>query len=647
MLAIDTEYTLTSALEPVGRLVCVSWALGDGAITTGCGLFHAVHDAAQARDIIRYGLSTEAVFANAPADIITIWHQWPDLLPEIIDAYEHGRVIDVLTSEKLIDIAEGMLMRRGGYGLKAVASRRAGIELDKGEASGDDEDSAGDHWRLRYEELLPHPLSHWPVDARDYPIRDATSTLAVRFAQLEMRAQYLPFGFDLLEDAPRRARAHLALTMQSLRGIRVDHTQVARVAAALDAEITRHTEACLAHGLARWKGKKNPKLSRNKKAATAMLVDYASRTGQEIRRTAPTEKAIAAAAEDDYGPEPLGNIQLSQEALEALVLPPGHPLDSYRLLGSTQTMRTGWIDPLTSPLGRVYTRYDELKDTGRTGSGGWSRKGPRPDWRAFASRNLQNFPRDGGYRECLIPDEGMSLLVSDYSYAELVALAQVQLDWFGRSSLADVISAGRDPHGEFAGMLLGLPAGEFDKANPQHKQYRQLAKAWNFGKPGAMGQARFIAWARTAYGVTVAPDEERFYTQQWHRQWPEIKQFWDRVRRMEGPGGRTTIIQPRSGRVRGQLRFPEACNSQFQGLAADGALEGVWRLFVASLTPSSALYGYQPLLFVHDENVGQIRSERAAAAKVEKERIMIAAFGQWCPNVPVKVETTVTDRYVK
>ena len=81
--------------------------------------------------------------------------------------------------------------------------------------------------------------------------------------------------------------------------------------------------------------------------------------------------------------------------------------------------------------------------------------------------------------------------------------------------------------------------------------------------------------------------------------------------------------------------------------AADAALDGVWRLFVASLTPSSALYGAQPLLFVHDSNLCQVRTERAAGAKVEQERLMKESFGRWCPDVPVKVKTTVTDRYVK
>ena len=629
MLAIDTEYTLTSAREPIGRLVCVSWAVVDGA---GSGLLHAVHDEAQAIACITHGLEHGVCFANAPADVTTIWHRWPHLLPLIIEAYEAGHVIDVLSSEKLIDIAEGALMRRGGYGLAAVAARRAGIELSKGE----------DTWRLRYEELLPYPLKSWPTEAKTYAIGDAEATARVRERQVAHRdawAEACP-GIDILIDAPRRARAHLALYMQSLRGIRVDHSQVARVAASLDAEIRKHTEVCLANGLARWKGKKTPTLSRNKKAATAMLVEYAARTGQEVRRTAPTERALAAAPDDTLVE---GNIQLSEEALEALVLPAGHPLESYRLLGSTQTMRTGWIDPLTSPLGRIYTRYDELKDTGRSGSSGFAN-----DWRSDASRNLQNFPRDGGYRECLIPDDGHALICTDYSYAELVALAQVQLDWFGRSQLANVIASGRDPHGEFAATLLGIDPSSFTKGDPVHKARRQLAKAWNFGKPGAMGQARFINWARTAYQVIVTPEEERYYTNQWHRQWPEMRPFWDRVKKMEGPGGRTTIVQPRSGRVRGGLRFPEACNSQFQGLAADAALDSVWRIFVASLTPSSTLFGFQPLLFVHDENVGQIRTERYAQAKAEHERIMIESFRRWCPDVPVKVETSpVRDRYCK
>jgi hypothetical protein len=611
--AIDTEYTLTNASEPVGRLVCVSIAG-----PSGCGLFHA--NDPQAREICRLALAHGVAFANAPADITVIWRRWPDLLPEIIDAYENDRVVDVLTSEKLIDIAEGEHFRRGGYSLAAVARRRGGIELAK-----------ADTWRLYYEQLLPFPVASWPADARDYAIKDAAATFVVDCEQQTKRAYYRPFGFDLLEDAPRQARAHLALYMQSLYGIRTDPDQVGRVSARLDAEIANLSDECIRAGLARWKGVAVPVLSRNKKAAAAMLEDFAATTGQAVRRTEPTAG------------HPAGQVQLSEEALESLSLPAGHPLDAYRRLGAAQTQRTGWIGPLSHPGGRIYTRYDELVESGRTSSSGFD-----DDWRSPCSRNLQNFPQDGGYRECLVPDEGHALIGSDLGAAELVSLAQVQLDWFGQSALADAMRAGRDPHGEFAARLLAIDYADFDEAgNPEHKRLRKLAKPWNFGKPGGMGAKRFIAWARTQYGVVVSIEEERHYTKLWHQQWPQMRPYFDRVSAMEGPGGRITLVQPRSGRIRGGMRFPDACNTNFQGLAADGAKEGLWRLFVATLTPSSALFGARQLLFVHDENVTQARLERAQEARAEQDRIMIAAFARWCPDVPVKVKSTITDCYQK
>lgn len=251
-------------------------------------------------------------------------------------------------------------------------------------------------------------------------------------------------------------------------------------------------------------------------------------------------------------------------------------------------------------------------------------------------------------------------IISDWSAAELVALAQVQIDLFGRSALGDMLREGRDPHGEFAASMLGIPVEQFDKRIPEHKNARQAAKPWNFGKPGGMGQKRFIAFALSDYGVVLTPEEERAHTARWHAMFPEMQMFFDYVSSLEGHDGYITIVQPRSGRIRGRLRYPDACNTHFQGLAADAAKLALWWLWRAGVDPSSPLFGGLPVvradgnvpltgqcLFVHDENVTAVRREVAEAAKAEQERIMVAAFAHWCPDVPIKVESTIAERYTK
>ncbi|MBK6920532.1 MAG: hypothetical protein IPH07_24240 [Deltaproteobacteria bacterium] len=611
--AIDTETTPFTGDQPVPRLVCVSVAG-----PSGCGVYHV--DDPVAREMLRYVLATGAVFANAPFDVSVIWRQWPDLLPEIWAAYDGDRICDVLVREKLIDIAEGFHFQRGGYSLRDVSRRRAGVELEKGE----------DTWRLHYGELLPYPVHAWPEDARRYALDDAVGTLAT------YHAQHAYAGF--LDDQYRQSRGHLALYLQSLRGIDTDQDQVARVDSRLRGEILHHTGVCLAHGLARVGGtRKEPTIVRTKAAAAAMLEQHCARTNQRVPRT---DK---------------GAVSLDEEALVSLSIPDSHPLASYRMLGSLGTQHTGWVGPLSHPI--VRTKYDELKETGRTGSSGFGSKARPHPWTP-SSRNLQNFPQEGGYRECLVPPPGSRFVVSDFKGAELVTLAQCQLDWFGRSPMADAIARGRDPHAEFAATLLHIPPELFDPTSKVHKEARKLAKAWNFGKPGGMGSFRFITWARTAYGVEVTPYEERENTRLWLAQW-EMKPFFDRTSALER-GGFIEIKLPRSNRVRGRCFFPDACNTQFQGPASDAAKEALYWLLRAQYDPTSPMFGghaamrdpslrpsvYQ-CLFVHDENVTVAPAERAQSVLAEQRRIMIAAFANWCPQVPIQTEDHIIERYAK
>jgi hypothetical protein len=52
-------------------------------------------------------------------------------------------------------------------------------------------------------------------------------------------------------------------------------------------------------------------------------------------------------------------------------------------------------------------------------------------------------------------------------------------------------------------------------------------------------------------------------------------------------------------------------------------------------------------MFEHDAYVTVAPPERAAAALAEQERIMIAASAALCPDVPMKVESEIADRFKK
>jgi hypothetical protein len=704
--ALDTETTLAGNREPIPRLCCVSLANEHGV-----DVLH--HSDPRLFAIVCGALSSGVVFANAPFDLFVLWrHFGAALWPHIRAALEAGRIFDVLTREKLIDIAAGKHRKRGPYNLGAVAERRAGIKLNK-----------SDPWRRRYGSLRDTPIEQWPIAAREYSQLDAWATWQVYLAQEQVRyARILNVIRDIFCDAPAQARAHLALYAMTLRGVHTDAARVQALDRLLSGRIAGLEDAAMRAGLARYKYKKKrpSPIQRTKAAAQAALVEWCRKTGRAVMRNDLTEAARMRG-------ETQGSIALSKKALEAAGVPRGrwgnpderpgedalalydkaaspdkpspavilaHALEVYRELGGVRASYSKNIPVLRHPI--IRTRYDELVSSGRTSASGFKAQQKIDDadeddddglddfdceldeGDAWVGTNTQNFSRNDGYRECLIPPPGRRLGSTDYGALELVTDAQDELDLFGHSALAETLRAGKDPHGAFAAEhLLRIPYGSFDKAIKAHNSKRQLAKAYNFGKKGAMGEGRFIDWAWVAYDVAITPQQNREIDALWHTSRPEVRMTWNMIKSKTQTGiddrGRPiyVVIQPRTERVRGGCGFPDAANSRFQGLGADVAKRAAWLLFVAGLEPGSPLFGCYQILFEHDAfstvidgsvdhrdwpkgtpNATAAIASGACACLgcrqlAEQERIMIVASGELCPDVPMKVESTNAERYAK
>ena len=128
-------------------------------------------------------------------------------------------------------------------------------------------------------------------------------------------------------------------------------------------------------------------------------------------------------------------------------------------------------------------------------------------------------PRKGGFRESFVARPGYLLLIIDYRFIELVALAAICEARIGFSRLAEVIRAGTDPHAYTAAMLAGMEFEEFkalatsDDPNDRERydDLRRKAKPVNFGIPGGLGAATLVAYALANYGVEMTLEEaERF-----------------------------------------------------------------------------------------------------------------------------------------
>lgn len=163
-----------------------------------------------------------------------------------------------------------------------------------------------------------------------------------------------------------------------------------------------------------------------------------------------------------------------------------------------------YISHFKVPENRAHPRYTLMVRTGRT---------------SCSSPNVQNLPREGGVRECLVPKEGHVFIACDYSTLELCTLSQITYSRYGKSAMRDLINSGVDLHRRLASIVLSKPESEVTKED------RQKAKALNFGLPGGMGLKGLQAYAQASYGVDIALDEAERWRAVWLSLFPELQEY--------------------------------------------------------------------------------------------------------------------------
>ena len=135
-----------------------------------------------------------------------------------------------------------------------------------------------------------------------------------------------------------------------------------------------------------------------------------------------------------------------------------HPfIEAYKEAAhQTKMLSTYLNEKLVYKDGRVHPVFEPVKKTGRT-----SCRGP----------NVQNPPREPGYREIYMAADGHLYYVCDYSMLELCTLAESCLLWYGESQMATLLNQGVDLHKWFAGQIVGK------KVEDVLSEERQMAKA--------------------------------------------------------------------------------------------------------------------------------------------------------------------------
>lgn len=485
LVAIDTETELIENNQ-IPRL----------ALTTiygqqGGGWF--IHPA-QLSDFIRQHSQACYCAHNASFDFWTIaqaLEQDQQALQLWWDVAGQGRLCCTMLLDALLRLAD-CDAEPVNRALDVVALEYAGLTIDK-----------EDPYRLRYAELLGLTAEQWrdqPAGFFSYAAKDPIATLLV-FQQQISRARALiqPHKQQLLPGAwgsygPLTAclqtQGAIALDQISRTGCCVDITAARQLQAETSQRIQEHLQAL--EQLAGPELQLFRRYKRGDRAGQYMLSKSGSPKRDSKAIKAKLEQ-IAQRAVEPIQPPRLKNGTISDAPaywLQHTHLDPfiDHYCQFHELAGLLKFFRELKQD-------RIYPRYIPLVRTGRT---------------SCRKPNLQQLPRDSRYRELIVAPEGYHLLQVDYSVLELRTLAQVCLQRYGRSRLAELFQAGQDPHRYTAALLLGLTMEQFAQLpTAEQKQHRQQAKAVNFGVPGGLGPASLVSYAKASYNVTLTFDEAK------------------------------------------------------------------------------------------------------------------------------------------
>jgi len=689
-ISLDSETYLIAPGLPAPRMVCLTTCDEDGDTSLllradALPVLHALFDTPDIEFVAHHARFDMAVFAAADAS----------LLPKIMRLYDEGRVRCTMLREKLLALARGELADEGDTGAKrnikfslaACVERRFGVDLSAAK-------SGPDVWRLRYSELDGVPTAAWPASAREYAVDDARWNLAVFDGQTAELHREGGSG-NVIPDERAQARAAFWLYLMSMRGVRTDPVAVNALATRTRAAYERMNAVIRAADILRPKMEKgemvwsknmgalrdrvtlayggSPPLTEKGAVATDRKTMVKCADPRVLAWVEQTEQEIVDARKGAGLPE-FTAAEMAQVARDvAAAAGEQFNLDPERVYNwmalhavgersGVEKILTTYVPTLfEGTQGPICTSYNELVASGRGSA---------------YNPNLQNPPRKGGIRECFVPRPGYLYALCDYSFVELVTLAQTCLDMFGWSKLADAINAGLDPHLDMAASDLGIPYAEAlrRKADPDVTEYRQRAKARNFGFPGGLGAGTYVAYAE-GYGVFLTEHEAKQEKEKWFAKWPEMRLYYDHFGRLTLGDQKFTAIQLPTGRVRGGVGFCDGCNTFFQGRAADGIKRAGWYVtkecylrdpypadteyeasgpvlralarLCAGIPGGSPLYGSRPVLFLHDELILEVPEQTAAEAAKRLSDVMIEGMREVVPDVRVGTEYALVRRWYK
>lgn len=574
-------------------------------------------------------------------DLGVMAEERPHLLPHIFSALDRGKIHDTKIRQMMIDNCRGNLKfiwdeekleyKKQNYHLYRLVQRHLGYDIQH-------KKEGEDIWRLCYNELDGIPIEKWPKEARDYPLDDATEARGVWLSQ--ERKDVAP---DEIPGLVSQMQAAWALNLMGTWGMRTDPLAVVSYKRELRAEFHEHVKVCQEYGLRR-SGDTKKGRARNMKAIRAVIEKWYGDNNRRMRLT------------------PKGHIATDREQLTNT----DHPgLFAVAESVRTEKLLTTYVAALERgtevPLN---PNYNPIIETFRTSCSGGMKINDIP-----VGMNVQNLPRKGKVRQCIIPRPGWVFVFCDYDTLEMLTLAQVCLDLFGYSDIANLANeawknGGKLPdfHLAMAAEMLGISYREahdrYKAGDSVVKMARQGCKIGNYGLAGGMGWRTLIQYAKS-FGFDgrenpmLTPDQAKKLYGGFRRKWSEMPDYFNYCGFLCFDGNAEHVVFERSGLVRGDVRYTAVCNGFFQHLAAMGAKKAVYDVVKECYCDAgSPLFGCRPWLFAHDEIGMEIPYEaigprKAHEAAMRLQEVMVKAMEYWCPDVPIAATVVMARRWYK
>ncbi|HIP42717.1 MAG TPA: bifunctional 3'-5' exonuclease/DNA polymerase [Aquifex aeolicus] len=267
--------------------------------------------------------------------------------------------------------------------------------------------------------------------------------------------------------------------------------------------------------------------------------------------------------------------------------------------------------------GRIYPEFKQIGAiTGRMSS---------------VNPNVQNIPRE--MRSLFKAEEGNLFVIADFSQIEL----RIAAEYVDDSLMIEAFSQGKDLHRYTASLVLGKNENEITK------EERQLAKAINFGLIYGISAKGLAEYAKVGYGVEISQEEAEVFRKRFFKNFKAFKIWHDSVKK-ELKENKEVKGATLMGRKFSATTFNDAVNYPIQGTGAD-LLKLAVLLFDAEVNKRSLKAKVVNL--VHDEIIVECPEKEAQKVKTLLEKAMKQAGKIVLKKVPIEVEATINERWIK